>query len=155
MRGLISITVSPTSWMLKKCSIPSSSTIRLRDAHQLGVVERDEVHREPGAHRFARLRMPEHDLASVRDPVDRPLAAGRELHHEQVGPPSSGSSSTASSSRIATDPGRSFRSWCGAVDRRVEDAEAARSRGEDRLEADGPIGIAELACGSLDLAARR
>ena len=28
------------------------------------------------------------------------------------GPPSSGSSSTASSSRIATEPGRSFSSWC-------------------------------------------
>src|SRR6476469_8384992 len=34
------------------------------DAHQLRVVERLEVHREPGAHRLTRLRVPEHDLAS-------------------------------------------------------------------------------------------
>ena len=38
----------------------------------------------------------------------------------------------------------------GPVDRRVEDPEAARARGEDRLEADRPLRIAELARGSFD-----
>src|SRR3954447_26017374 len=40
---------------------------RVADAHQLRVVERDEVHGEAGAHRLTRLRMAEHDLAPVRD----------------------------------------------------------------------------------------
>src|SRR2546421_637961 len=58
----------------------------VRVLHQLRIVERDEVHREAGAHRLPRLRVAEHDLAPVRDPVDGALAAGCELHHEQVGP---------------------------------------------------------------------
>src|SRR6478609_5579250 len=47
---------------------------RVADAHQLRVVECHEVHREPSAHRLARLRMAEHDLCAVRDAVDRHLA---------------------------------------------------------------------------------
>ena len=39
-----------------------------------------------------------------------------------------------------------------AVDRRIEDPEAARAGGEDRLEADGAVGVAELARRRLDLA---
>src|SRR5690349_8785268 len=53
-------------------------------AHELVVVERLEVHRQARAHRFARLRMTEDDLATVADPVDRALAADGELHHEQI-----------------------------------------------------------------------
>src|SRR5918994_4272406 len=53
--------------------------------HQLLVLERDEVHRETGPHRLARLGMAEDDPLAVCDPVDRPLPARRELHHEQVG----------------------------------------------------------------------
>src|SRR5207248_3689089 len=51
------------------------------DLLELRIVERDEVHREPGAHRLARLRVAEHDPPPVGDPVDRALAAGRELHY--------------------------------------------------------------------------
>ena len=52
------------------------------------------------------------------------------------GPPSSGSSSSASSSRIATEPGRSFSSWCARSTVGSRIAEAARARREDGLEAD-------------------
>ena len=71
--------------MLKNHSIASSRDELVRGRHQLLVLERDEVHRQPGAHRLARLRVAQHDALAVGDPVDRPLAAGRELHHEQVG----------------------------------------------------------------------
>ena len=141
--------------MLKNHSIASSSTIAVGDLHQRRVVERDEVHREPGAHRLARLRVAEDDAAAVRDPVDRALAAGGELHHEQVG---------AALVREQLDgllephrhrAGPLVEELVRAVDGRVEDAEAARAGGEDRLEADGPVGVAELARGRLDLARRR
>src|SRR3712207_7918325 len=33
---------------------------------------------------LARLRVPEHDAASLGDPVDRPLAPRRELHHQEL-----------------------------------------------------------------------
>ena len=36
IRGLISITCSPTSWMLKKCSIPSSATIAFASSISAG-----------------------------------------------------------------------------------------------------------------------
>ena len=125
--------------MLKKCSIRSSRDDPVAELHQPGVVERDEVHREPGAHRLARLRVAEHDPLAVGDAVDRPLAAGRELHHEQVG-----AALVAAAARpppraaSPREPGRSFRSWCAPVDGRVEDAEAARAGREDGLEADRP-----------------
>src|SRR3954469_6385566 len=56
---------------------------QVRDAHQLVVLERHEVHREARARSLPRLGVAEHDLPAVADPVDRSLAAGRELHHEQ------------------------------------------------------------------------
>ena len=114
--------------MLKKCSIPSSATIVLPIAHQLRVVERDEVHREAGAHRLARLRMAEHDLAAVRDPVDRALAARRELHHEQVG-----AALVRQQLDRLLEPHRDrarplVQQLVRAVDGRVEDAEARATR---------------------------
>ena len=67
------------------------------------------------------------------------------------GPPSFGSSSTASSSRIATEPGPLVQQLVRAVDGRVEDAEAAGAGGEDGLEADRAVGVAELLGRSRDL----
>src|SRR5215831_16731092 len=61
---------------------PELGDDRAPELHQALVGERDEVHGEPGAHALAGLRVAEDDLAPVRDPVDRPLGAGRELHHE-------------------------------------------------------------------------
>ena len=71
--------------MLKKCSIPSAETIVPGELHERRVGERDEVHREPGAHPFAHLGVTEDDLAAVGDPVDRALGTRGELHHEQIG----------------------------------------------------------------------
>ena len=65
---------------------PELGDDRPRGLHQRRVVERLEVHREPGAQRLARLRVAERDPAVDRDPVHRPLPAGCELHHEQLGP---------------------------------------------------------------------
>ena len=56
------------------------------DAHQLGVVKCLEVHREACPHLLPSLRMAEQDPAAMRDPVDRPLRAAGELHHERLGP---------------------------------------------------------------------
>ena len=56
-----------------------------RGLHQRRIVERREVHREPGAHGLARLRVAQGNPALDGDPVDRPLVAGGELHHEQLG----------------------------------------------------------------------
>ena len=67
------------------------------------------------------------------------------------GPPSSGSSSTASSSRMATAPGRSCRSWC---ERSTVGSRTRKPREPDEktgLKQTGAIGIAELARGGLDL----
>ena len=141
--------------MLKNHSIASSRDELVGGRHQLLVLERDEVHREPGAHRLARLRMAEHDPLAVGDPVDRPLAAGRELHHEQVG---------AALVRQQLDrflePHRHrsrplVQQLVRAVDGRVEDPEAARAGGEDGLEADGAVRVAELLGRGGDLARRR
>ena len=93
--------------MLKKYSMPSSRDDPLRDLEQPVVVQRLEVHREPGAHRLARLRVAEDDLARARDPVDRALASLRQLHHEQVGAALFGQQLETSVSRIARLPGRS------------------------------------------------
>ena len=83
----------------------------VRDVVERGVGERDEVHRQTGAHRLARLRVAEHHPAADGDAVDRALATGCQLHHEELGAVLGEGSSTASSSRIATDPGRSCSSW--------------------------------------------
>src|SRR5215831_1951870 len=45
------------------------------DFHQIRVVQRDEVHRQAGAHRLARLRVTEEHALTVGDPVDRALAS--------------------------------------------------------------------------------
>ena len=130
--------------------MPSASTIRFDDAHQLGIVERDEVHREAGAHRLARLRMPEHDLAAVAMPsIVR-------------SPPVASSITSRSAPRLRQQLDRLLephRDGAGplveqlvrAVDGRVEDAKAARAGREHRLEADGAVGVAELARGRFDL----
>ena len=141
--------------MLKKCSIRELGDDPVGGLHQRLVLERDEVHREPGAHRLARLRVAEHDALAVRDAVDRALAAGRELHHEQVGPALVGQQLDR-----LLEPHRDrarplVQQLVRAVDGRVEDAEAARAGREDRLEADGAVGIAELARRRADLAPRR
>ncbi len=137
--------------MLKKCSIAELGDDPVADLHQLRVVERHEVHREPGAHRLARLRMTEHDLAAVRDPVDRALAPGRELHHEQVGTALVRQQLDRLLETHRDRPRPLVQQLVRAVDGRVEDAEAARARREDGLEAHRPLRIAELARGGLDL----
>ena len=55
------------------------------DLHQARVVERAEEHREPCPHRLARLGVAEDDAPPVGDPIDRPLAALRQLHDEELG----------------------------------------------------------------------
>src|SRR6266542_3565711 len=57
---------------------------RLRGLHQLRIVESLEIHRKAGAHRLPRLRMAEDYATAFRDPVHRPLLAGRDLHDEQL-----------------------------------------------------------------------
>ena len=119
--------------------------------HQLLVLERDEVHREPGAHRLARLRVAEDDALAVRDPVDRALAAGRELHHEQVGAALGGQQLDRLLEPHRDRAGPLVQELVRAVDGRVEDAEAARAGGEDGLEADGAVRVAELVGGRRHL----
>ena len=137
--------------MLKNHSIPSSFDDAVGDLHQRGVIEGHEVHREPCAHRLARLGVTEHDALAVGDPVDRALPTRRELHHEQVG---------AAFRREQLDrflePHRDraralVEELVRAVDRRVEDPEPARPGGEHGLEADRPVRVAELVGGVGDL----
>ena len=123
--------------------------------HQRLVLERDEVHREPGAHRLAGLRVPEQDPLAVGDAVDRALAAGRELHHEEIGA-ALGRKQLDGLLEAHRDRSRALvQELVRPVDRRVEDPEAARPRREDRLEADRDVGVAELARGRLHLRLRR
>jgi hypothetical protein len=114
------------------------------DVQQRLVLERDEVHRESGAHRLARLRMPEHDALPVRDSVDRSLAAGRKLHHEQVGPALVREELDRLLEAHRHRAGSLVQQLVSAVDCGVEHAEAARAGREHGLEADRPLGIAEL-----------
>ncbi len=132
--------------MLKKCSIPSSATILPASVHQPRVVERDEVHREPGAHRLARLRVAEHDSSPVGDAVDRPLAAGRELHHQQVGAVLAGSSSS-SLLQPHRHRARAARTAAGARGRRVGSRMRKPREPDEKtgLKHTGRSGIAELA----------
>ena len=113
--------------MLKNHSISSSRDDPVRDLHQLLVLERDEVHREAGAHRLARLRMAEHDPLAVGDAVDGALAAGRELHHEELGAALVGQQleRLLEAHRHRARP--LVQQLVRAVDGRVEDAEARAS----------------------------
>ena len=90
----------------------------VRDLHQRLVLERDEVHREPRAHRLARLRVPEQDALAVGDAVDRALAAGRELHHEQVRPTLGGQQLDRLLEPHRDRPGPLVEELVGAVDGR-------------------------------------
>ena len=134
---MISITCSPTSWMLKKWSSSSSATILRGGLHQRGVVERLEVHRQPGAHRLARLRVAEQRSAAstampsiVRSP---PVASS--MTSSSVA--SSPSSSSRSSSRIASaTPGRFVSSCSRRSADGGEDPEPARAGREHGLHAD-------------------
>ena len=130
--------------MLKNHSIASSSDELVRGRHQLVVLERDEVHRQAGPHRLAGLRVAEHDALAVRDPVDRPLAAGRQLHHEQVWTALVRQQLDRLLEPHRHRPGPLVQQLMRAVDGGIEDAEAARPGGEDGLEADRPVGVAEL-----------
>ena len=58
----------------------------LRDLEQPVVVQRLEVHREPGPHRLPRLRVAEQHLPRARNAVDGALSSLGQLHHEQIGP---------------------------------------------------------------------
>jgi hypothetical protein len=93
--------------------------------HQLRVLERDEVHREAGAHRLACLRMAQHDLGTVRDPVDRPLAARRKLHHEQIGSILGRQQLERLLEPHRDRAGALVQQLVRAVDGRIEDAETA------------------------------
>ena len=110
------------------------------DLHQRLVLERDEVHREPGAHRLAGLRVAEQDALAVGDAVDRALAAGRELHHEQIGAALGREQLDGLLEAHRDRAGPLVQQLVGPVDGRVEDPEAARPGGEDGLEADGTSG---------------
>ena len=108
-----------------------------RDLHQPGSSSVSKNIASPARIASRVFGWPSSDPAALRDPVDRPLAAAGELHHEQLRPASPASSSTASSSRSASaTPGRFVSSCSRRSADGGEDAEAARARGEDRLEAD-------------------
>ena len=118
----------------------------------MGLVrERDEVHREPGAHRLARLRVAQHDARTVGDAVDRPLAAGRELHHEQVRPALVRQQLDRLLQAHRHRAGALVQELVRAIDGGVEHAKAARPGREHGLEAHRAVGVAELARGGVDL----
>ncbi len=151
MRGLISITCSPTSWMLKKWSSSSSATIFRAVSIRPSSSSVSEVHREAGAHRLARLRVTERDAPADGDAVDRALAAGRQLHHEQLG--------TALGRQQldellqphgARDAGPVRQQLLAPVGRRRQHPEPAGAGREDGLQADVHVRIAELARGRRD-----
>src|ERR687897_1208696 len=123
----------------------------VRRLHQLLVLERHEVHRKPRPHRLARLRVAEHHALTVGDPVDRALTAGGELHHEQVGTALVREQLDRLLEPHRHRPGALVEQLVRAVDGRVEDAEAAGAGGEDGLETDRSVGVAELLGGRRDL----
>ena len=95
--------------------------------------------------------MPEDDAAAVRDAVDRPLAARRELHHEQVGAALGGQELDGLLEAHRDGARPLVQQLVGAIDGRVEHAEPARAGREDGLEAHRPVGVAELAGGRIHL----
>ena len=127
----------------------------VRELHEAGIVERDEVHGEAGAHRLSRLRVTEDDAVPVGDAVDRALAALRELHHEQVRA-ALGGEELERLLEAHRDRARALvQQLLRPVDARVEHAEAARARGHDGLEAHRAIRVAELAAASATAAPPR
>ena len=103
--------------------------------HQRRVVERLEVHRQPGAHRLARLRVAEQDAAAGRDAVDRALLAGRELHDQElrvvVG--AEHVEEVVEPHRLG-DAGPVRQELLATVGRRGQDPEPARAGREDGLQ---------------------
>ena len=126
--------------MLKNHSISSSATIRLGDVVERGVGERDEEHGEAGAHRLARLRMTEHDPASVGDAVDRALATGCQLHHEELGAVLGGEQLDRFLEPHRHRPGPFVQQLVGPVDRGVEDPEAREPLEKTGLKQTGRSG---------------
>ena len=123
-----------------------------RHAHQAVVLEGLEVHREPCPHRLPRLRVPEQHAAAVGDAVDRSLAALDQLHDEQL---------------VAADFGQELgdllephreaaralvQELVSAIDRGIENAEAAGARARHRLEADRRVRVAQLRGSARQLA---
>ena len=117
----------------------------LGELHQRVVVERDEVHREAGAHRLARLRVAEHDAAPVGDAVDRPLAALGELHHEQLRLVVAEQLDELLEAQRLRDARAVREQLLVPVRAGGQDPEAARARREDRLHGDVALRVAELA----------
>ena len=70
--------------------------------------------------------MPEHDLAAVRDPVDRPLAADCELHDEQVRPALRRKQLDGLLEAHRDRPGPLVQQLVRTIDGRIEHAKAAR-----------------------------
>ena len=97
--------------------------------------------------------MPEHDALPVGDAVDRALAAGRELHDEQVGAALVGQQlERLLEPHRRREPGRSCSSWCA---RSTVGSRMRKPRDPDEntgLKQTGRSGIAELARRGLDLA---
>ena len=88
--------------------------------------------------------MAEQDRAVARDPVDRALGPLCELHHEQLRSSVLGQEAERLGQTHRQVPGAILEQLPAAIGRRVEDAKATGARREDRLEADGTIGVAEL-----------
>ena len=93
--------------------------------------------------------MPEHHAATVRDAVDRALPAGSELHHEEVRAALVGEEVDRFLETHRHRAGPLVEQLVRTVDRGIEHPEPARPGREDRLEADGPVGVTEVACGGV------
>ena len=141
--------------MLKKCSIPSSATIRSASSISAGSSSVTKYIASPARIASRVFGWPSTTSRAVGDPVDRPLAARRELHHEQLGAALGGQQLDRLLEPHRHRAGPLVQQLVRAVDGRVEDAEAARAGREHRLEADRAVRVAELARRGLDLGARR
>ena len=141
--------------MLKKCSIAELGDEQVADPHQLRSSSVTKYIASPARIASRVFGWPSTISRPFADPVDRPLAAGRELHHEQVGPAFVRQQLDRLLEAHRDRPGPLVQQLVRAVDGRVEDAEAARSRREHRLEADRPVRVAELTCRGRRPRARR
>jgi hypothetical protein len=97
----------------------------LGDLHQPVILERLEVHREPGPHRLACLCMSEQDLARAGDPVHGSLSTLRELHHQEIRPALFGQELHDVLEAHREIAGALLDQLFRAVDGRVQDAKAA------------------------------